>query len=495
MDTGTVVKGFRIERLLGSGSLGSVYEATQISLGRTVALRIIGSDSFPDPESSARFRDQLRWAAAVHHPHIVPTYEAGPWGSGSFVATRYVRGQTLADLLADGLVTADDLGPLLAPLDDALAVVHEAGLVHGRVSARNILVDPSGAALLADLGLGRGGGPAADRDALADLIPSSASGKRPIRRRFRPAAALAALAFAGVFAALLSGVWGGEDDDADAAPPPAVANGAAPIGSTLAAGPALSLGCAEQPGPNTPACTVGQLTIAGRPTVVREPGVIRGWAVRGAEGELALQVVGRRESGPFLRGFSQIERASDRGPHSFDADVRVQRGDRIGVLLTPGAVIGARAREGSTALRWEGALGFTPRSKRASRLANEILLRVDIESGAIASLSQVSGAAAARARPGVVLDEDLVSLGRGGAVRIALVEVDDGISIDALRGGRRLARVVVPDIDPAGRLLAFEGHCGYRNGFCLRWLNEGAATPIIHAYRLAPDGGAFRPIG
>lgn len=498
VDAGRVISGFRIERLLGSGSLGAVYEATQLSLGRTVALRLLEQSLVSDPGFSARFARQQHLSASVHHPNVVPTYEAGDWEGGKFIATRFVRGRTLAALLEDGSLQPPRVKTLLESVADAIDAAHEAGLVHGRVTPRNVLVDAGGTAYVTDLGLGRPGSLDDDREALAALASQAERGwerRRPrsfVARALAGSAALALVATTVVLVAAREGV-----SDANGRPPPPIAPDAVPLGSELGPGPVRSVGCGDEPGPNTPACTLSQSTIAGRSVTVTEAGVIRGWAVRGAAGDLALQVIGRREGGAFLRGFSQLERAPDVAPHAFDASIRVERGDRVGVLLAPGAVIGARAAsEGASALRWEGTLELFPKPQRSSRLDQELLLRADIEFGARPELSlQRTGRRAATAEAGRPVEELVIDLPRSRAVRVELVRVRDGIAIDAFRGRRRLARIDVPDARSSGRLLNLDGNCGYRRGFCLRWLNEGEVTPVMHAYRLARDGSAFRLIG
>lgn len=498
MDTGTVINGFRIERLLGRGSLGAVYEATQLSLGRTVALRLLDQSSFSDRGFSARFREQQRLSAALHHPHVVPTYEAGDWPRGKFVATRFVSGRTLADLIQDGALSPSRSRQLLAQLTDALDAAHDAGLVHGRVSSQNVLVDAEENAYLADLGLGRSGSVSADRSALSALESQAEQGPRPSRIRSFAAPALAGMAAIGAAAAVLTGNESGRDRDSERPPP--VTAGAVPLGSELATGSAQSVGCSAEPGPNTPACTMSQSSAEGQSMTVREAGVIRAWAVRGAAGDLALQVISRRDGHAFVRGFSQTERVPDLAPHAFAANVRVARGDSIGVLLSPGAAVGARAAsDGTSALRWEGSLEVTPRSPRpqsAVRLDQELLLRADIEFGARPDQPpQLTGSSAATADTGRPLEALVIDSPGGRAIRVELVRVTEGVAIDAFRGPRRLARIAVPDASPGGRLIYLEGQCGYRLGFCLRWLNEGETTPLMHSYRIARGGGSFRLIG
>jgi Protein kinase domain len=492
---GSVIAGFRVERLLGRGSLGAVYEATQLSLGRTVALRLLDERDLADPGLSARFQEQQRLAASVHHPNLMPTYEAGEWSEGRFVAARYVRGRPLAALLEEGSLPPDRARAMLEPIAAALDTAHAAGLVHGRVTARNVLVDSGGTAYLADLGLGRSGSAAADREALAALRARAERGKARRRRRSLILGGLAGLAVAAAVVALVAD--GGDDTDADTEPAPPIAAGTAPFGSELAPGPARGDGCGPRPGPNTPACTISQSTLAGRSIVVPQDGVIRRWAVRGAAGELSLQVLRGQGRQAFLAGFSQVERVRDRGPQVFESDVQVERGDRLGVLLAPGSVIGTRApTDDAAALRWEGALDLRPRGQSFQRLDRELLFRADIEAGARADLPpQLSGGRAAGAPDGRLLGHVVIALSQARAVEVRLVRLRGRIALDAFRGRGRLARVAVPDADPGGRLLNLTAGCGYGKGFCLRWLNEGERLPLVHVYTFARRGTAVRLIG
>ena len=500
MDADGVISGFRIERRLKGDSLGRVYQATQLSLGRTVALRLMEQSLFTDRGFSERFREQQRLSAAVHHPHIVPTYEAGDWDGGKFVATRFVKGRTLAELLEDGSLSPSQLEFLLESIAAALDVAHEAGLVHGRLTACNVLIDAGGRAYLADLGLGRAGSAAADREAFASLADQA---ERGVERSRGPSlgtwvvTGFAVLALVLVAVLLVAG--GDHDGGFETEPSPPVASAAVPIGSALSAGPTPAIGCSDQPGPNTPACTLSQATIDGRRITVEAAGVIRGWAVRGAIGDLTLQVIDRRNGRAFVRGFSQLEQVPDLAPHAFAANVRVRRGDRIGVLLGPGAVIGARIPPQDTlALRWGGALAPIPQAHGSSPLDRELLLRVDVEVGARPTLPrQLTGGRAAAAMTGHTLARTVVDLSDGAAARVELVRVEGGLALDSFRGKRRLARIAVPDADPSGRLLNLDAfaYCGHPLGFCLRWLNEGEVIPVVHSYRLARDGEAFLLIG
>ena len=461
---------------MGAGSAGTVSEAAQPSLGRTVALRVIDAAHFATAEELARFDEQQRRMASLHHRNLVPCYGYGEWPGGRFVAMRLIRGERLADLFETGSLPSAES---LAPLEDALRAAHDAGLVHGRISAENVLVEPDGTPYLADLGLGHPGSEEEDAEALAALISrvraqSPSARPRRLVRRVLATAALAAVAVAAV--TVVSGDEGS---------------------SRVGAVPTQPLGCLEEPSPNTPACTLVQTRLGGRDLAVPRPGVIRSWTVRGASGELALQVIRERRRRSFVVGFSQLERLSDPAPHTFPAAIGVRRGDRIAIGLGPGATIGSRPAPARSAIgRWDGGLTADPRPEDATTRGVELMLRAEFEFGARAgSPLQLTGDAAATAPGGRQLGETEVPLSRGREARAQVVELRTGITLDLVRG-QRLARLEVPYADPAGQLLEIVQNCGPvgPQGFCLRWRNPGEQTVETHYY-VVRDGDRLELIG
>ncbi len=441
-----MVAGFRIERPLGAGQMGPVYEAVQLSLHRRVALRLLTGN---EPVG-----------ASVDHPNIVPIYEAGEWEGRRFAVGRLVRGRSLAELLGAGSVSPRRFDDLMDAVTDAVAAAHRAGVTHGHLTASNVIVDRSGTPFVADFGLRRPGATEPDLAALAAL-----RSRRPkrARRTARLSLAAAVVGLLAVAAVLL--VVG--QDGAD----------------TGAGEPIASTGCAPDPDPNTPACIVSQEVLGGRSTQVRADGVVRRWAVRGAAGELSLQVLRRRDGRTVRAGFSQPVRVRGRGRRTFPANLNVERGDRIGVLLAPGARIGLGPRQGARARLWDGQRNPLPRGSTA--VDGELLLRARVTPRARAvTPPQLSGRRAAAAAPGRVLAGVEVD-GEPAGVDVRLVRVGRAIAIDSLSGSRRLARIMVPDADVRGRVLELTGTCEYPGAVCLEWLNGGDPTPRVHAYSLA----------
>jgi serine/threonine-protein kinase len=159
---GAVLDGYRIDRLIGRGGMGSVYEATQLSLERPVALKVIAAEYSADPSFRERFRREGRIQARIDHPHIIPIHDAGESEDGLYIAMRLVRGASLVEVLARG--TLDVIGSLhlLGQTAGALDAAHEAGLVHRDVKPQNILVELRRAehAYLADFGITKAEGDA-----------------------------------------------------------------------------------------------------------------------------------------------------------------------------------------------------------------------------------------------------------------------------------------------------------------------------------------------
>jgi serine/threonine protein kinase len=150
---GKRIAGYRIEGVLGQGGMGTVYEATQLSLKRTVALKVISREISVDEDFRARFRREGELQAKLDHPNIVTIYEAGDLPDGMFIAMRLVRGPTMKELIRGGEMTAERALRLLKPTADALDAAHGAGLIHRDVKPQNILVGARDYPFLADFGL------------------------------------------------------------------------------------------------------------------------------------------------------------------------------------------------------------------------------------------------------------------------------------------------------------------------------------------------------
>jgi hypothetical protein len=480
---GTEIAGFSIERVLGEGPRGTVYEATQAGLRRRVALKIYR----PEPDLSEVFA-ALRWP---EHPHVASLYAAGPCEHGWYTATRLVREPTLAQRLARAPLDPGEAGALCDAVELALGAAHRAGIAHGAVHAANVLVDGDGRALLTDFVVPpTGADAAADLRALALLrqrchaqTVGSGATRRSRRRRLALAAAAVICAGAGAAFALR-----GSERPVVAVPAPAP--GVVALGSSLARPAQRSVNCDAEPASGSSlTCVVMQQRLPGRLVSVPADGAVRGWVTRGAVGSLALHVMRPRGASYTFAGRSALQRVAGSGVHRLSADLSVRRGDRLGIELAPGAAIGvADAGDGATTSRV-----VAPQFNTApvtwtrdvpARLDHELLVRVDYVPGARAAQSaRLAGRAAARAPAGRVLDRREVE-SDGLPRTVALVVLDRGVAVDLFAGVRRLMRVTVADADVRGRLLAF--NISSRPDATVVWRNVDG-TVVTQPYGISPS--------
>lgn len=159
--TGRRLGHYKIDGVLGRGGMSVLYRATDVRLGRKVALKVMGGHITDDAEFRERFVDEARNTSAVDHPNVVPLYDFGEVDGMLYIAMRLVDGSDLATLVADGPISARRAVDLLDQVAGALDVLHEQGLVHLDLKPANVLVTSREAAnehvYLADFGLTRRG--------------------------------------------------------------------------------------------------------------------------------------------------------------------------------------------------------------------------------------------------------------------------------------------------------------------------------------------------
>jgi serine/threonine protein kinase len=140
---GRVIEGYRIEAEIGRGGQATVYRATQLSLQRTVALKVASPQLASDPTLLERFTREGISAASPGHPHIIPVFEAGDAGGTALLAMKYVDGPSLDSLVRapDGLEVRRTLA-ILRQVAEALDHISARGMVHRDVKPANVLIGP-----------------------------------------------------------------------------------------------------------------------------------------------------------------------------------------------------------------------------------------------------------------------------------------------------------------------------------------------------------------
>lgn len=149
-----LIPGFDIEGEIGEGAMATVYLATQRSLERKVALKIMAASLAADPTFCERFLREGRTLARLSHPHTVTIHDIGNVGPLYYMAMEYLPNGTLKERIAAGLTPEQGLR-YIRQIASALGYAHEQGLVHRDVKPANILFRGDGNAVLSDFGIAK----------------------------------------------------------------------------------------------------------------------------------------------------------------------------------------------------------------------------------------------------------------------------------------------------------------------------------------------------
>src|SRR5579864_5664454 len=149
---------YRIIGRLGSGGMGVVYEAEDLSLGRKVALKFLPQQLSSDQNALDRFLLEARTASALNHPNICTIYaveKADDDNAQSFIAMELLEGQSLDAKLHTGPQPADRLLDIAIQLADALDAAHAKGIIHRDIKPANIVLSQRGQVKVLDFGLAK----------------------------------------------------------------------------------------------------------------------------------------------------------------------------------------------------------------------------------------------------------------------------------------------------------------------------------------------------
>ncbi len=150
------IPGYKILGKLGSGAMAVVYKANQISLNRTVAIKLLPKRFSENPEYVKRFYKEGQAAGKLHHNNIVQAIDVGEAGGYHFFVMEFVEGQTIAEDLTDGGVFKEPKAlDIVIQVAQALEHAHGLGLIHRDVKPKNIMITPDQGIKLADMGLAR----------------------------------------------------------------------------------------------------------------------------------------------------------------------------------------------------------------------------------------------------------------------------------------------------------------------------------------------------
>src|SRR5437016_9816608 len=146
---------YKISERIGSGGMGEVYLATDVTAGRKAALKLLPMRFTGDAERLKRFQQEAHAVVALNHPNILTVYEIGEGHSTHYIASELIEGETLRQRLMRGRIEVGDAVDVAIQVASALAAAHAAGIIHRDISPGNIMLRPDGYVKVLDFGIAK----------------------------------------------------------------------------------------------------------------------------------------------------------------------------------------------------------------------------------------------------------------------------------------------------------------------------------------------------
>ena len=174
IEAGQTLLHFRLVEKIGEGGMGVVWKATDTSLERDVAIKILPAQFSSEPERLARFEREARVLASLNHPHIAGVYGLHEADGHRFIAMEFIPGEDLADAMNRGRLPAERVLQIMREVAEALEVAHESGVIHRDLKPANVRLNPEGKAKVLDFGLAKAYDPATASDPMTSQTMTSA---------------------------------------------------------------------------------------------------------------------------------------------------------------------------------------------------------------------------------------------------------------------------------------------------------------------------------
>jgi serine/threonine protein kinase len=152
---GTCLDHYRVVRMLGSGGMGEVYLAEDITLKRKVALKMLPPHLTHDPVALERLGQEARVVSALNHPNILTVFEFCHVQGRHFLVTEFVEGDTVREIVKRGPLEQSKAVDIAAQTATALTAAHASGVIHRDIKPENIIVRPDGCVKVLDFGIAK----------------------------------------------------------------------------------------------------------------------------------------------------------------------------------------------------------------------------------------------------------------------------------------------------------------------------------------------------
>jgi serine/threonine protein kinase len=146
---------YKISKRIGTGGMGDVYLATDMTAGRKAALKLLPERFTGDAERLKRFQQEAHAVVGLNHPNILTIYEIGEDHSTHYIASELIEGETLRQRLMRGRIEVGEAVDVAIQVASALAAAHEAGVVHRDIKPENIMLRPDGYVKVLDFGIAK----------------------------------------------------------------------------------------------------------------------------------------------------------------------------------------------------------------------------------------------------------------------------------------------------------------------------------------------------
>ena len=152
---GQTIGHYKLSERIGTGGMGEVYLATDITAGRKAALKLLPVRFTGDAERLKRFQREARAVVGLNHPNILTVYEIGEHHSTHYIASELIEGETLRQRLMRGRIEVGEAVDVAIQVASALAAAHEAGIVHRDIKPENIMLRRDGYVKVLDFGIAK----------------------------------------------------------------------------------------------------------------------------------------------------------------------------------------------------------------------------------------------------------------------------------------------------------------------------------------------------